>query len=134
MMRRFALAFALLVLPLAALADALPAPHLQLNIALDPATRALSATADLGAHSATLQLALAPGLRVSRLIVDGRARDLPAVVDGRIDLALGSPGPHRIQLNYGGQLAPLPELDHRGVLARLPPMADTRGSYLPAGS
>jgi hypothetical protein len=134
MMRRFALAFALLALPLAALADARSAPHLQLDIALDPATRQLSATADLSVHSATLQLALAPGLRVSRLLVDGRARDLPAAVDGRIDLTLGSPGPHRIQLNYGGQLAPLPELDHRGVLARLPPMADTRGSYLPAGS
>jgi len=134
MRRRFALAFALLALPLAALADVLPAPHLQLDIALDPATRQLSATADLSVHSATLQLALAPGLHMSRLLVDGRARDLPAAVDGRIELTLGSPGPHRIQLNYGGQLAPLPELDHRGVLARLPPMADARGSYLPAGS
>ncbi len=134
MMRRFALAFALLALPLAALADALAPPHLQLDIALDPATRQLSAAAELRVYSASLQLALAPGLRVSRLLVDGRARDLPAAVDGRIDLTLGSPGPHRIRLNYGGQLAPLPELDHRGVLARLPPMADARGSYLPASS
>ena len=134
MMRRLAIAFALLALPLATLGDTLPAPHLELDIALDPATRQLSARADLRVHSNKLELALAPGLSMSRLLVDGRPRALPATVDGRIDLKLGGSGPHHIQLNYGGPLAPLPDLDHRGVLARLPPMADARGSYLPAGS
>jgi len=134
MIRLFVIVFALLGLPVAALADAPPAPHLELDIDLDPAIRQLTATAVLTVHSDTLELALAPGLSMTRLHVDGRPRVLPTAIDGRVDLKLGGPGPHHIQLNYGGQLAPLPDLDHRGVLARLPPMADVRGSYLPAGS
>ena len=40
----------------------------------------------------------------------------------------------RVTIAYRGTLAPLQDADHREVLGRLPPMADPRGSYLPAGS
>jgi aminopeptidase N len=123
----------LIALPLAALAAA-PPPHLELDIDLDPATRQLVANTTLTVEGDKQILSLAPGMTLTALVVDGRPRALPANPSGSLRIDLGGPGRHQLQLGYRGQLAPLPDLDHRGVLARLPPMADLQGSYLPAGS
>lgn len=117
-----------LLLPLLALAA--PVPHLEIDVRLDPEARRLAASADLKLHGDRLELGLAPGLKISAVSVDGRPRALPPQGPLRLD----GPGPHRVRVEYDGTLAALPELDHRGVLGRLPPMADVRGSYLPAGS
>jgi hypothetical protein len=117
-----------LLLPLLALAA--PVPHLELDVRLDPEARRLAATAELHLHGDRLDLGLAPGLKISAVSVDGRPRVLPQGGPLRLDGA----GPHRVRVEYGGTVAALPELDHRGVLGRLPPMADVSGSYLPAGS
>jgi hypothetical protein len=122
-------------LPNAALASASP-PHLELDIELDPATRQLMATTTMKVEGNAQTFCLAPGLRLTQVLVDGVPQTPPraSAKDGRYRLDLGGAGSHRIHLAYQGQLAPLPDLDHRGVLARLPPMADIQGSYLPAGS
>jgi len=120
-------------LPYAALASA-SLPHLELDIELDPATRKLVATTTLNIEGDAQTFSLAPGLRLTEVQVDGRPHPLPRTVDGQIRIDLGSNTRHQLRLRYQGELAPLPDLDHRGVLARLPPMADIQGSYLPAGS
>jgi aminopeptidase N len=130
---RFFLLGLLIGLPLAALATA-PQPHLELDIDLDPATRQLVANTTLTVEGEKQILSLAPGMTLTALVVDGRPRALPANPSGSLRIDLDGPGRHQLQLGYRGQLAPLPDLDHRGVLARLPPMADIQGSYLPAGS
>ena len=121
-------------LPLTPSAATLLPPHIELDIKLDPATRQFTARSTLSTHTSSLDIVFAPGLDITNLIVDGRPRALPQAAGVRTKLELDGSGPHRIELEYGGRLAPLPELDHRGVLGRLPPMADVRGSYLPAGS
>ena len=132
---KHALAALLLMVGLshAALAAA-PPHHLELDVELDPATRKLVAIANMNVEGKAWAFALAPGLRLTEVLVDGRPQSLPKRADGPIRIDLGSDTRHRLRLSYQGQLAPLPDLDHRGVLARLPPMADIRGSYLPAGS
>jgi hypothetical protein len=130
---RFFLLGLLIGLPFAALATA-PPPHLELDIDLDPATRQLVANTTLTVEGEKQILSLAPGMTLTALVVDGRPRALPANPSGSLRIDLDGPGRHQLQLGYRGQLAPLPDLDHRGVLARLPPMADIQGSYLPAGS
>ena len=136
MIRLLPILFILLWLPVPVAADSLPAPQMELDIRLDPASREFSASATLTLHGDTLNFSLAPGLNMTRLIIDGRPHALPGADDGanRFRLKLKGAGPHRLQLAYQGQLAPLPDLDHKEVLGRLPPMADVRGSYLPAGS
>jgi hypothetical protein len=135
-MRLLPVLLILLALPLPVVAGSRPPPHLELDIQLDPATRRLTATTALTLHGDRLDFSLEPGLRVTRLTIDGRphALDDADAGAGRYRLKLGGAGPHQVQLRYHGQLAPLPDLDHRDVLGRLPPMADVRGSYLPAGS
>lgn len=109
-------------------------PHLDLDVKLDPGRRTLAATATLDFRGHQLAFRLAPGLKATRLELDGQPGPLPAAPDGVIRLSLAHAGPHRLGLAYQGSLAPLPDLDHRQVLARLSPMAAPEGSYLPSGS
>ena len=52
-----------------------------------------------------------------------------------IAIAAAPSGTRKWQFRWRGELAPLDRtIDHRGVIAALPPMASPRGSYLPAGS
>ena len=124
----------LLLLALPAWAAGPALPHLELDLRLDPASRQLSAEASLTLQADHLDLRLFPGLRLTRLTIDGRKQPLPEPSGQAIRLALPGSGPHTLQLAYQGPLAPLAELDHKGVLGHLPPMADPQGSYLPAGS
>jgi hypothetical protein len=109
-------------------------PHLELDLRLDPASRQLNAEATLTLQADQLDLRLFPGLKLTRLAVDGRKQPLPHGPGQTVRLNLSGAGPHKLQLAYQGLLAPLAELDHKEVLSHLPPMADLQGSFLPAGS
>lgn len=109
-------------------------PHLDLDVNLDPGRRTLAASATLDFQGPGLAFRLAPGLKATRLELDGRTRPLPEGPAGEIRLSLADAGPHRLRLAYQGSLAPLQALDHRQVLVNLAPMADEGGSFLPSGS
>ncbi len=125
---------ALLLLLIALPAWAAGLPHLDLDLRLDPGRGTLAADATLTLQADSLDIRLLPTLKLMRLAIDGREQRLPPLTDGTIHLTLAGTGSHTLQLSYHGTLAPLPDLDHREVLAHLPPMADARGSFLPAGS
>jgi len=109
-------------------------PHLDLDLRLDPGKGTLSAEASLDLSADHFDLQLVPTLKLSRLSVDGQTRLVSPGPDGAIHLALAGGAAHKLQMSYHGTLAALPDLDQRQVLARLPPMAAARGSFLPAGS
>lgn len=86
-------------------------PDLSLDVRLDPAMRALTATAELAAP---------PGFRFTPhpSLAVRRTTKLPS---------------GKLRIEYGGVLPPLDrQIDFRGVLQALPPMASPEGSFLPA--
>ena len=114
------------------------APSLELEIELDPATRRFQAVALLQPESRDFSFELHESLQVNTASADGKA--LPFIAAGhdgalrRWQVKLPSNG-GTLRLAYGGTLPALQrELDHRGVLGTLPPMADQAGSFLPAGA
>ena len=109
-------------------------PQLDLDLRLDPVKGILAAEATLNVTAGSLDFPLAPSLKVTGLTIDGRKQPLPPQGADSIHLALPGAAPHTVLLAYQGTLSPLPDLDQKGVLARLPPMVDARGSFLPAGS
>ncbi len=120
------LAAVLLVFALVACAEP---PRLELDVRLDPETRELTARAQLSGVEGPLRFQLDPGLRLTRLVADGRALPLPPA-----GAPVSLPAGRRITVEYGGRLSPLPQADHRQVLGRLPPSASPAGSFLPAGT
>ncbi|MFC5302570.1 M1 family metallopeptidase [Azospira restricta] len=110
-------------------------PQLDLDVRLDPATRAFAATARLAESEPTRSLAgfaLAPNFEITALSVDGRA--VPPVATpraGRQWVRLPA-GTKRAEIAYRATLAPLQALDHREVLQSRAPTADPDGSFLPA--
>ncbi len=113
----------------AALAACAAGPRLELDVRLEPDSRELSARAVLTGLDGPVRFGLAPGLRISRLELDGRTLPVSAAGEG-VSLTAGQ----RLLVEYKGRLAPLPQADHRQVLGRLPPSASIEGSFLPAGS
>jgi aminopeptidase N len=116
-------------------AAALP---LELDVELDPGTRRFKATAlvipasrdfSFELHESlvvTAASAVGKPLRVFAVGGDGALRRWRVALPAQVD---------RLRLEYGGTLPALdPNLDHRDVLKRLPPMASEQGSFLPAGS
>ena len=123
-------------------AGALARPDLELDVALDPATRQFSALASLSVPAAKWGFLLHESLQVTEAI----AADAPN--GSRLDIAAAR-GPQgyrlwtlragragqRVSIRYGGQLPALErQRDHRGVLGGMPPMAAPEGSFLAAGS
>ncbi len=112
-------------------------PDLDLDLALDPASRRLEVRAELRPRERDFQFVLHESLQPEKAEADGRALRLRAV---------GSRGPWRawevevpegavLVLRYAGTLPALErERDHRGVLQALPPMASSEGSYLSSGA
>ncbi len=112
--------------------------HQDLSVELDPATRELRVSAQIGFEgSGVARLGLGDGFAVEAVAVDG---DPVAVAPARESglrvwaLELKNTGRHQIVVRYSGTLQALPEIDHRATLQRLPPMAGTEGSYLPGGT
>ncbi len=119
--------------------------HHDLGIELDPATRSLRATDTITlTGNAAVHLALGREFALEYLALDGRElhNEPLAHSTGTADglshwrITLGEQAaPHVITVRYTGTLAPLKATaDERDVLRRLPAMADSSGSYLPASS
>jgi hypothetical protein len=119
--------------------DQVTSVHLELDVRIDPATRALSAQAELSCVcSGTVVLSLGGRFMADEMAVDGTSANPDRTTTGEqqrwhIELP-ATTAAHRIHLRYRGDLAPLKEADERGVLGGLPPMASGRGSFLPGGS
>lgn len=126
-------ALLLLLLLTARLAWAAGVPHLDLDLRLDPAQGTLAAEATLRLQADSLDFRLLPSLRMVGLSIDGRNQPVPPQGEP-VHLALRGNRVHTLVLAYRGSLGPLLDLDQNGVLARLPPMVDPRGSFLPGGS
>ena len=111
------------------------APRLELDVRLDPQTRALHVEATLRADRLT-GFALRDGLNISQAVADGKPVELHAgpVAHGVREWRLARSA-QALRIAYQGTLAPLERgADHRRVLRALPPMASPEGSFLPAGS
>jgi aminopeptidase N len=128
-----ALLLALLLLQLPARAVV---PQLDLQLELDPGSRHFRAVAQLAPATRKFDFTLHETLEVRAAALDGRRLKVtPAGRDGawrhwRVVL----PKAGTLQLEYGGTLPALDRnLDQRGVLRSLPPMAASDGSFLPAG-
>ncbi|HEX6267586.1 MAG TPA: M1 family aminopeptidase, partial [Burkholderiales bacterium] len=99
---------------LLSLACAAAEPDLALDLRLDPASRELSAVAELVAPPGPFAFAPHASLAV---------RAITRLPSGRL------------RIEYGGTLPPLDRtIDFRGVLQALPPMASPEGSFLGASS
>ena len=127
---------ALLACALAATAARADAPHLRLDVALDPEPRRFHAVAELAAPG-EFRFALHDALVVSDATVDGqpatveRTRHEGSIQEWRVAAARGA----QLRIEYGGTLPALDRsLDHRRVLGTLPPMAAGEGSFLHSGS
>jgi aminopeptidase N len=111
------------------------APRLELDVRLDPQTRALHVEATLRADRLT-GFALRDGLNISQAVADGKPVELhPGPVAHGVREWRLARGAQALRIAYQGTLAPLERgADHRRVLRALPPMASPEGSFLPAGS
>jgi hypothetical protein len=119
--------------------DTVTSVHLELDVRIDPATRDLSAQAELSCVcSGTIVLSLGGRFTTDEITVDGASANGEHAATGEQQqwhIALpATTTAHRIRLRYRGGLAPLTQADERGVLGGLPPMASERGSFLPGGS
>lgn len=117
------------ILLLSALAAFAAEPRLEMDLRLEPASREFSARAVLTGLDGPVRFVLDPGLRITRLVLDGRT--LPVL---STTAAVSVPPGRRLLIEYAGRLSPLPQVDHRQVLGRLPASASVEGSFLPAGS
>jgi aminopeptidase N len=111
------------------------APQLELDVALEPSTRALRVEATLRADRLT-EFALRDGLTISDAVADGKPVELqPGPVAHGVRAWHLARSAKKLRIAYRGMLAPLDRgADHRRVLRALPPMAAPEGSFLPAGS
>ncbi|MBI3918162.1 MAG: M1 family peptidase [Betaproteobacteria bacterium] len=112
------------------------AAHLDLDVTLDPESRAFRATAEWVAASESRFL-LHHALSIGSASADGvatpaaPARRAGAMQAWRIDARPGAV----LRVEYSGTLPHLDRtLDHRQVLSAMPPMAAREGSFLPAGA
>ena len=118
-------------------------PQVTMSVRFDPETRLLHGEAIWTIPAGVaLELSLDRRFTLEAVSVEGRPRPLPpgAAATGStarqvIAIAAAPSGTRKWQFRWRGELAPLDHtIDHRGVIAALPPMASPRGSYLPAGS
>lgn len=114
------LSFALLAFPLFAWA----LPHLELEVWLDPATRAFNAQATLADPQGLRGMHLGQGFEIAELKLDGQPVKSRRWRDGT----------RKVEIRYRGMLAPMPALDHRQVLTLREGYSGLEGSFLPASS
>ena len=119
--------------------DHIESVHQDLTIELDPAARALRGRAQITLQGGgRTRLALRADLMVQDLALDGeplaqatRPRRRDAGMVARAEPAAPCTASACVTR---GQLAAVPQAEHRDTLQELPPMAGATGSYLPAGT
>lgn len=115
------------------------APHLELDVSLDPVTRLLSATASITSETSSLIFYLADGFVVQSVELDGATVPTDRTTVERlqrfhIDLP-DAEQPHTVTLRYRGKLQTLDRsLTHDETLTALQAMSSEQGSYLPGSS
>ncbi|OWW18793.1 M1 family metallopeptidase [Noviherbaspirillum denitrificans] len=113
------------------------AAQLDLQVELDPATRRFKAVADVAPATKDFRFLLHDALSISAASANGKPLKVAASASegGARVWRIGVPaGTERVHIEYAGTLPALDRnLDHRGVLRGLPPMASPEGSFLPAG-
>jgi hypothetical protein len=119
--------FSWLLLPLVIPCVHAAPPHLDLQVSLDPQTRAFRGRADLTGIQPP-DLSLNPLLRISRVTVNGVERSI-----GRPPRPAGSDKPQRWRIEYSGTLPPLPAGDQRGSPNPAGLFASPEGSFLSPG-
>jgi aminopeptidase N len=111
---------------------ALAAPHLELDVRLDPASRHFEVTAKLSDEQGIAGFNLSPEFNITALAADGK-RLSPAGSERHGRRWLSVPrGTRQITLSYRAELQPLAPLDHRQVMHLRAPTASPDGSFLPA--
>jgi aminopeptidase N len=118
----------LLALPCAAAAMT----RLDLDVHLDPGTRAFDATARIVDDQGVGGFNLAPQFEITAMTVNGRPAT-PVKALGRPGYMLPV-GSKQVEIRYHAQLAPLAALDERQALGDRSATADPEGSFLPAAS
>ena len=125
-----------------ALAASLPvwcAPHLDINVSLDPASRTLDAEASITTEMSQLSFYLAEGFVVESAEVDGATiatdhNSLNGLQRFQIDLP-DAETPRTVTVRYHGLLQPLDtEMTHDDTLNGLSAMSSQEGGYLPGSS
>jgi hypothetical protein len=112
----------------------LAAPHLELDVRLEPASRRFEATATLSDEQGLAGFSLAPDFEITALAADGK-RLAPAASEGHGRRWRPLPrGTRQITLSYRAELPPLVPLDHRQVMQSRASTASPDGSFLPAGA
>ena len=102
-------------------------PHHEIDIQLDPDAGRLEVVDRVTLSGpATVDLRLAPWLRISELSVDGRPIAVNTLESARLPLAVGET--RDVALTYGGTLPTERRSDRDG------PLIGPEGSYLPAGA
>ncbi len=115
------------------------APHMELDVNIDPATRSLIATASIKPETPGLTFYLADGFVVQSVELDGATiptdrSSFEGLQRFRIDLP-DAEQPHTVTVQYHGTLQPLDTLmTHDDTLTALPAMSSEQGSYLPGSS
>jgi aminopeptidase N len=109
------------------------AADLALIVDLDPASRRLTASAELVAPG-PFTFQLVPVLEVQSVTIDGRDASSALTRGAQGEYRIATPKGAKLRIAYAGTLGALESLDHRGVLRDLGPMASARGSFLPGGS
>jgi aminopeptidase N len=102
-------------------------PHLNLEVSLDPHTRAFEGKADLTTTQAP-DLSLHPLLKVSRVTLNGIERPV-----GSASRPAASSKPQRWRIEYSGTLPALPASDQRSSPNPVGLFASPEGSYLSPG-
>lgn len=127
-------------------ANAFANPDLVLDVSLDPQTRQFRAEARLQPDKRSFRFLLHESLRVTGAESGDRSGSAAGAHKASVESASGprgyrqwtirlaKPG-QQLRIRYEGQLPPLARnLDHRGVLGGMPPMAAPEGSFLSSGS
>jgi aminopeptidase N len=130
----------ILLLALMALArTSWSAPHLDLDIALDPARRTLTATASITTDTSPLNFFLAENFVVQSVELDGAT--IPThqtMLEGLQQFQIDFPDAQQtgtVTVRYEGELQPLnTSITHEQTLQALPAMTSSEASFLPGES
>ena len=118
------------------------APHLALQLTLDPTNGQFQAQADMSLTGEALDFTLAPQFKLSRIRVNGKPLPVGDLETSRVNPATSHeishyrlPGkPRQVHIEYAGKLPALPTGEQRNSANPSSLFASPEGSYLAAGA